>query len=200
MSDDLPVVTTLTAKQQRFLEHYLIHLNATEAARLARYAHPNKRGPELLKNAQIAAAIDERMKEIAMSANEVLVRLTRIARGDLSQYISQDGLDLERLKAEGDGGLLHKYKQTKRTTRKEDRDEVIELEHLAVELYPADAALVHLGRYHRLFTDNVNQSGEVTHAVKEPVMEKLTRLADLLSRARQRQPAAAANQTYEETT
>ncbi|HML24948.1 MAG TPA: terminase small subunit [Aggregatilinea sp.] len=31
-----------------------------------------------------------------------------------------------------------------------------------VELYDAQAALVQIGRYHKLFTDNVNHSGEVT--------------------------------------
>ncbi len=157
MSDDSrPVVTTLTPKQVRFREHYLASWNATEAARVAGYKHPNQQGPELLKNPQIAAAIAERLEDAAMSADEVLARLTKIARGDLGQYINEDGdLDLMRLKENGDGLLVHKYQRTKRVTRKDEHEDEM-IERLNIELYPADNALTILARHHRLLTDQVD--------------------------------------------
>src|SRR5690606_1497517 len=89
MSDNArPVVTTLRPKQVRFLEHYLTCWNATEAARVAKYAHPNKQGPELLKNEQIAAAIQERITEAAMSSDEVLAGISAQARADMADFVS----------------------------------------------------------------------------------------------------------------
>ena len=53
----------MTPKQQRFVDEYLIELNATAAARRAGYKHPNKQGPALLVNLGIKAAIFERQAE-----------------------------------------------------------------------------------------------------------------------------------------
>ena len=51
--------STLTAKQQRFVEEYLIDLNATQAAVRAGYSRSSARqiGPENLSKPVIAAAI-----------------------------------------------------------------------------------------------------------------------------------------------
>jgi phage terminase small subunit len=48
----------LTANQQKFVDAY--SGNATEAARIAGYSHPEVAGCRLLKNAKIASAIRER--------------------------------------------------------------------------------------------------------------------------------------------
>ena len=51
----------LTAKQQRFVEEYLIDLNATQAAIRAGYSDKfsNSNAPKLLQNTAIAEAIKE---------------------------------------------------------------------------------------------------------------------------------------------
>ena len=85
MSDDTP---KLNMKQRVFVEHYLTCWNATEAARLTGYAHPNKQGPALLVNLGIQAQIAARMKAIAMSADEALARLTDHARASLSDFLT----------------------------------------------------------------------------------------------------------------
>ena len=56
-------MSELTPKQQRFVEEYLIDLNATKAAVRAGYAQPNKQGPRMLVNVGIAAAIQKAMEE-----------------------------------------------------------------------------------------------------------------------------------------
>jgi len=47
----------VTPKQQAFVEHYAACGNATEAARLAGYKHPNVAGPVNLVNHSIQAAL-----------------------------------------------------------------------------------------------------------------------------------------------
>ena len=50
----------LTAKQQRFVQEFLIDLNATQAAIRAGYSKgtADKQGPRLLANPDVKAAID----------------------------------------------------------------------------------------------------------------------------------------------
>jgi phage terminase small subunit len=47
----------LTPKQERFVQEYLIDLNATAAARRSGYKWPDKIGPRLVGESRIAAAI-----------------------------------------------------------------------------------------------------------------------------------------------
>ncbi len=171
MTNDLPVVTTLTPKQQKFRDFYLIHLNATEAARLAKYSHPNKRGPELLKNAQIAAAIEESLKELAMSAGEVLTRLSEHARSDIGEFLDLEGnLDLKLMKDSGMTRLVKKL-NTSKASGTSPKGGDWERETVTLEMHDAQAALVQLGRYHKLFTDNVDvTSGNKPILIIEPVM------------------------------
>lgn len=119
MSDPLPVITTLTKRQQLFRDYYLASFNATDAAEKAGYKHPNKQGPELLKQPQIAAAIKEKMNEVAMSANEVLMRLSEQARHEHAPYIKVqtkiDGsklpyVDVEAMIADGKQRLIQGIK------------------------------------------------------------------------------------------
>ncbi len=56
----------LTAKQQVFVSAYIgaARYNATKAARIAGYTHPNKQGPALLVNLGIREAIDAHLAEV----------------------------------------------------------------------------------------------------------------------------------------
>ena len=73
----------LTHQQERFVEEYLIHLNASRAALNAGYtsADSAQRGCYLLRNPLIRARIAARLSEIQMEAAEVHARLTQQARG-----------------------------------------------------------------------------------------------------------------------
>lgn len=57
----------LTAKQQRFVEEYLIDLNATQAAIRAGYSDKfsNSNAPKLLQNTAIAEAIKEAQAKLS---------------------------------------------------------------------------------------------------------------------------------------
>ena len=151
---------SLTDKQQAFIDNYLTCFNAAESARLAGYSERTARsiGHENLTKPDIREEIDRRVSELTMSADEALIRMTQIARGDLSQYIYSDGdIDIEALKADGDGRLLKKYKRTRNLTTRKNGDE-FESETIDFEFYPADAALrdilkIH-GKYGPLGTDD----------------------------------------------
>lgn len=86
----------LTAKQQRFVDEYLIDCNATQATIRAGYS-PNgaeRTGSNLLRNTKVAQEIKKRMsekqKETIMKQDEVLELLTSIARGESQEYSSEN--------------------------------------------------------------------------------------------------------------
>lgn len=159
-------MTKLTNKQKSFVNHYLITLNATEAAERAGYkgnrATLSAVGYENLRKPQVRKEIDARLSELTMTADEALVRMTHIARGDLSRYVSKDGsLDIELLKADGVGHILKKYKRNKSTSYSDD-GQPFESETIEIELYPADSALERIMRYHGVYKDTTNHDGEIT--------------------------------------
>lgn len=138
-----------TNKRRKFVEEYFrCGMNATEAARRAGYKHPNKQGPDLVKLGIIQGEIERRLSTLAMDADEVLRLLGDHARGSISDFtvINDDGewsIDLEQARSRGKLHLVKKLWV--------DKDGGVKL-----ELYDAQSALVHLGRHHKLFTDQVD--------------------------------------------
>jgi phage terminase small subunit len=149
----------LSNKQQVFVNEYLRCWNATEAARVAGYSHPNQQGPRLLVNVGIAEEIRQRIAEKAMGADEVLLRLAEHARGDMGDFldITSMGFVIDLSKAK-ELGITHLIKKVKMRTQTSISKEGIETEthDTEIELYDAQAALVHLGRHHVLFTDKLD--------------------------------------------
>jgi len=74
---------SLTARQQRFVDEYLIDLNATQAATRAGYAKPNQQGPRLLVNVGVRAEINKRQsvraEKMEITAASITARLIAIA-------------------------------------------------------------------------------------------------------------------------
>lgn len=145
----------LTNKQKAFVEEYLHDFNATRAAERAGYSGSPcvlaAQGSRLLKNVNIAEKIALRLQESAMSADEVLWRLGSIARGEHSEYITDDGkVDLPRLLKDGKGYLIKGIKKTKEGDQ--------------VEFYDSQRALVDIGKHHGLFVDKqeLNVKGDIS--------------------------------------
>jgi len=78
----------LLNKQRAFIEEYLIDFNATQAALRAGYSERSAYsiGQENLKKPEIAEAIQARLTEKTMSADEVLIRITEQAKADLGLF------------------------------------------------------------------------------------------------------------------
>jgi phage terminase small subunit len=143
-------VARLSNKQLAFVEEYLCCWNATEAARRAGYSEhtAHVQGSRLLSNAKVQEYIKSRLAEKAMSADEVLTRLAEQARASIGDFIEIDEkgrwkVDLGKAKTDDKLHLIKSLSPTQYGVK--------------VELYDAQAALVHLGRAHGLFTDNVNE-------------------------------------------
>lgn len=79
---------SLTAKQIRFCEEYIVDLNATQAAIRAGYSKnsASEIGWENLRKPQIRSFIDERLKERGMSADEAVKLMADIAKSNLNEY------------------------------------------------------------------------------------------------------------------
>jgi phage terminase small subunit len=138
-----------TNKQKLFVEAYLQCWNATEAARRAGYSGSSATlavmGSENLRKPKIIERIKKRLTTEAMAADEVLHRLGEQARASADDFIIVDDKGVWRydLVRARDKGKLHLIK--KLWTDKDG--------HTRLELHDAQAALVHLGRHHKLFTD-----------------------------------------------
>ena len=84
---------TLTPKQQRFVEEYLIDLNATQAAKLAGYSEKTafRIGTENLHKPAIQVAIQEALQKRSdrteITADSVLRELAVLAFSDMAHYV-----------------------------------------------------------------------------------------------------------------
>lgn len=141
-------MSELSPKQQVWLEAYLQCWNATEAAREAGYKNPRISGSENLTKPYIRAEIEKRLKQHALSADEVLLRLAEQATGDMLDFfdLGDDGslkLNLRKAQAKGKTHLIKKM---------HFKDGGLQ----RIELHNAQNALVQLGRHHALFTDKIS--------------------------------------------
>ena len=170
----------LTGKQQAFIVEYLKCWNASEAARRAGYSlnTAGAIGSENLKKPEILAAIERFKAEHIMSAEEVQVELTKQARSDIGDFLTQSGdvvmVDLPKALDAKSTGLIKKLSQT-RTVRTRSEDDVEETVSTTIELYDKQAALVQVGRVHKLFTDK----NEVTGKDGGPIQTEHTEKHDL---------------------
>lgn len=156
----------LSNKELAFVEYYLTCWNATEAARLAEYKNPNQLGPRQLVKVGIQERIQERLAELKMGADEVLVRLSEHARGSIAPFmrINPDG-ELHGFDLSDDRplNLLHKVTITKRTVKELTEEKV------TVELYDAQAALALIGKHHGLFVEKI----DISHQEIEKFLDTL---------------------------
>jgi len=143
----------LTLLQSKFIVHYLANGgNGTQSARDAGYKGNDNvlavTAYNLLRNPKIVAAIEDHMKEAAMSADEIIYRLTEQGRASLMQFA---GLSPETLRQHPKAWLIKKVKQAVAFDDDGNMHTYVE----SFELHDVQAALVHLGKYHRLFTERV---------------------------------------------
>src|SRR5437868_2558273 len=80
----------LTYKQRMFVAYYIgvSNGNATDAARRAGYAWPEKVAERLVGKSGIRAAIEAKVTSVAMSQDEVLARVSEIAAASLFDFLN----------------------------------------------------------------------------------------------------------------
>lgn len=93
----------LTLKQQKFIDYYIQFGNATKAAIEAGYSKTSAHTIATENMRNLAPMIKERMKALSneriASAEEVLERLTRIARGEEKDAFGLDTNNQDKIKA-----------------------------------------------------------------------------------------------------
>ena len=149
-------------KEKVWLEEYLKCWNATEAARRADYAWPRRMGSRKL--AKFEDEIQERVDELVMSADEALLRLSELARGEWAPYILGNGaVDIEGLVQDGKAHLIHRIRETKY-----GQD---------IEFCDMQRAIEQICRVHKLFVDRTEHSGHIDFDVDEWRRKREERLA-----------------------
>ena len=166
----------MTAKQKRFIEEYLIDLNATQAAIRAGYSPETAGsiGNENLKKPEIRARIDkamaERSKRTGINQDRVLQELAKIAFVNPADVIEFDSATVNPNAAEDDLACIQSVKVKTMLGEKGDMTE------REVKLYDKKAALELLGKHLGMFKDKVEISGTLE-------AEK-TKLDDLIEQMR----------------
>lgn len=139
----------ITDKRQVFIEQYIIcGFNATEAARRAGYANPNMEGTRLRQDPDVKELIDSRIKEMQITADEVVTLLSQQAKSEHSSYITEDGeVDIKKMVQDGKAHLIKEVTEGKRGKTYKFAD--------------SQAALALLAKYFGLTQDKVEHSGKV---------------------------------------
>lgn len=153
----------LTAKQQRFVEEYLIDLNATQAAIRAGYSKKTAGaiGVENLKKPLIATAISEGRKKQAerteITADKVLAELALLGFANMEDYIriTKEGepyIDLSELTREQAAAIsevaIDDYVEKRGKNAREVRK-------VRIKFHDKKGALVEIGKHLGMFTERL---------------------------------------------
>ncbi len=169
----------LTNKQKTFINAYLANgFNATQAAIKAGYSEKTARqiGSENLTKPVIRAAIDERLSTHVMTADEALARLSAQARGSMIDFMDEKLRTLDLIKADR-ANQLHLIKKFSHT-------KTAKSETISIELYDAQAALVHIIKETHLKAGEATDRTEVIDTLSDD--ERAAKIAALLDKARAR--------------
>ena len=161
----------LTPKQQRFVDEYLIDLNATQAAIRAGYSPKTagQIGEQNLKKLEIKKAIEqaqqERQKRTKITADSVLQELAKIGFANMLDYMSEHNgqmhLDFSKLTRD-QAAAISEY-QTETVMGGEERPDMLKTR---FKLLDKRAALVDIGRHLGMFKDKIETSGEQSVNIK----------------------------------
>lgn len=146
----------LTDKQKLFAEYYAETLNATQAARLAKYRGSDETlwstGSDNIRKPKVRAYIDELLDAKKLSPEEVIFRLSEHAKIDMADYLEVGELEgfntIDLAKARKAGKL--RFIKSVRVTKSLNGGSV------SIDLYDAQAALDKLAKYHGLYQERVD--------------------------------------------
>ncbi len=154
-------MSDLTPKQARFVEEYLIDLNAAHAAVRAGYSKKTakQKGYALLKQPEIQGAVTEaiqaRSERTLAEGDDVVLELKRLAFSNIRQYVEwgPDGVKLKDSTGLDDAAsrCIAEVSETK-----SEKGGTVKF-----KLHDKRAALTDLMRHLGLFNDNLNLGGSV---------------------------------------
>jgi len=159
----------MTNKQKKFIYEYLQCWNATQAALNAGYSERSAGsiGHELLKKPEIQVEIQKEIENSSMKAEEALLEIASIARGDLTDLmeITHSGFIVDLLDEDGNvkeqAKNIRKIKQKVTTIiGKNDSDDDKEIIETEIEMYDRKDALKTMLQHYGQLKDYVENSGE----------------------------------------
>tara|TARA_R110001606_G_scaffold30344_1_gene93794 strand:- start:37595 stop:38209 length:615 start_codon:yes stop_codon:yes gene_type:complete len=172
----------LTPKQRRFVDEYLIDLNATQAAIRAKYSKKSARqiGEENLSKPDIQAAIAVRMKQrekrTEITQDMVLKELARIGFSDIRKIVKWGETEIR--VADGEDGEMMPFHGLALFGSDQVDDETAAAisevsegrEGLKVKLHDKKGALVEIAKHLGMFT--AKGHGELDLEIKRVELEK----------------------------
>ena len=168
----------LTAKQDRFVEEYLIDLNATQAAIRAGYSEKTaqEQGSRLLSNVMVAKAIEaaqkERSERTEITQDMVLQELAKIGFADIRKAVNwgRSPIDTESEHANPNGLRMYPVELVASETIDDDTAAAISEVSLTqsgikIKMIDKKAALDSIGKHLGMFTekvDHISSDGTMT--------------------------------------
>ena len=149
----------MTDRQKRFVEEYLIDLNATQAAIRAGYSPQTaqEQGYQLLQKTSVQSAIGkaiaERSKRTGINQDRVIQELAKLAFVKMTDVVDSNG----RIKSNASDDDLSCIEGIKYKSSSSESGSSIERE---VKIASKLKALELLGRHLGMFTDKINLTGE----------------------------------------
>lgn len=147
----------MNKKQQRFVDEYLIDLNATQAAIRAGYSvkTANEQGARLLANVSISNAIAkemaERSKRTGVNQDRVVIELAKVAFGNISDCIDLNDMKIKESVSNEDLAAMCSFRI--RTFPTKFGDIGVERE---VKMYDKLKALELLGKHLGMWNDKLD--------------------------------------------
>lgn len=185
----------LTPKQKRFVEEYLIDLNAKQAAIRTGYSPKTAevQASRLLRNAHVSAAVAAGQKRLAdkaeVTAERVIAELAKIGFANMQDYmrVGHDGdpvLDFSKLSREQAAALVECTVEDFKDGRGEDARDV---RRVRFKLGDKLGALEKLGKHLGLFRERVELTGKDGAAIETKDVSArdllVDRIAGLAARA-----------------
>ena len=178
----------LTAKQQTFVEEYLIDLNATQAAIRAGYSKKTAYsiGSELLKKPEIQEAIQkakaDRSKRTQVTSDMVVAELAKIGFSDLRNCLTSSGQLVDPQDWDDNTAGAISSLEVVANTRggNGDENEPIDYTH-KIKTWDKNSALEKLGKHLGMYIDRSEVKVEATIEVESP-KDKLKGFLDGVSK------------------
>ena len=153
----------MTKKQKRFVEEYLIDLNATQAAIRAGYSPKTaqEQASRMLSNVMVqdavAKAMAVRSRRTCINQDRILYELAKIAFANMADVVDLDSAKVKPDASREDLSCIQsvRIKPNEWGTERE------------VKLYDRKAALELLGRHLGMFKDNLNLTVETSQKLDD---------------------------------
>lgn len=178
---------SLTPKQQRFVDEYLLDLNATQAAIRAGYSAKTAYsvGSENLRKPEVVSAIAERQNKLAetyeVTRERIIAELAKIGFANMQDYmrVGSDGdpyLDFSALTRDQAAALAEVTVEDFKDGRGDDARDV---RRVKFKLHDKRGALVDLGKHLGMFIDRseVGKPGDFDNLTIEQKRERAIGLA-----------------------